>query len=159
MLSLSVTTGYAIKALMCLESGDCVPRHLSDIAQCTGVPRAYLAKILNALAQQGLVATKRGYRGGILLARNAEEISLLQIVEAVEGSQWLGECLLGMDACDILTICPTHDFWARFRREITEELRATTLASFMASRQCRRAPDKQPPPQDHPCACSQSILA
>ena len=63
MLSLSVTTGYAIKALMCLESGECVPRHISDIANCTGVPRAYLAKILSALAQQGLVQTKRGYCG------------------------------------------------------------------------------------------------
>ena len=159
MLSLSVTTGYAIKALACLESGDCVPRHISDIARCTGVPRAYLAKILSALAQQGLVQTKRGYCGGISLARPAEDISLLQIVEAVEGKEWIAECLLGMEGCDVLTTCPAHDFWARFRREITEELRATTLASFMASRQCRRAPDKQPPPQDHPCACSQSILA
>ena len=159
MISLSITTGYAIKALMCLESGDCVPRHISDIAQCTGVPRAYLAKILNALSQQGLVQTKRGYRGGISLARSAEEISLLQIVEAVEGDQWLGECLLGMDTCDILTICPTHEFWARIRREITEELRQTTLASVIASRQCRRAPDKQSPWQDHPCACSQPVLA
>jgi len=159
MISLSITTGYAIKALMCLESGDCVPRHISDIAQCTGVPRAYLAKILNALSQQGLVQTKRGYRGGISLARRAEEISLLQIVEAVEGDQWLGECLLGMDTCDILTICPTHEFWARIRREITEELRKTTLASVIASRQGRRAPAQESAPQDHLCACSQPVLA
>jgi len=159
MISLSITTGYAIKALMCLESGDCVPRHISDIAQCTGVPRAYLAKILNAVSQQGLVQTKRGYRGGISLARRAEEISLLQIVEAVEGDQWLGECLLGMETCDILTICPTHEFWARIRREITEELRKTTLASVMASRQCRRAPAKETSPPDHLCACSQPLLA
>lgn len=159
MLSLSATTGYAIKALMCLESGECVPRHSSDIAQCTGVPRAYLAKILNALAQQGLVTTKRGYRGGISLARSAEHISLLQIVEAVEGGQWLGECLLGMETCDILTICPTHDFWARIRREITEELRATTLASVMASRQCRRAQAEEFSKPDHQCACSQTLIA
>jgi len=134
MVSLSNTTGYAIKALMCLESGGCVPRHIGDIASCAGVPRAYLAKILNVLAQQGLVETKRGYRGGISLARKAEEISLLQIVEAVEGNQWLGNCLLGMDTCDIFTICPTHDFWARIRREISEELGRLTLASVIASK-------------------------
>jgi Rrf2 family protein len=159
MLSLSVTTGYAIKALMCLESGECVPRHITDVAACTSVPRAYLAKILSALAQQGLVQTKRGYRGGISLARSAEEISLLQIVEAVEGDQWLGECLLGMETCDVLTICPTHDFWARIRREITEELRKTTLASVMSSRQCRRAPDRDASSPDHLCACSQPLPA
>jgi len=159
MMSLSRTTGYAIKALTCLESGDCAPRHISDIARCTGVPRSYLAKIFSALARQGLVLTKRGYSGGISLTRPAEDIRLLQIVEAVEGDQWLGECLLGMDVCDILTFCPTHDFWVRIRQEITEELRQTTLASVIASRQCRRAPDKQSPWQDHPCACSQPILA
>jgi len=159
MISLSITTGYAIKALTCLESGDCVPRHISDIARCTGVPRAYLAKILNALSEQGLVQTKRGYSGGISLARPAEDISLLQIVEAVEGKEWIAECLLGREGCDVLTTCPTHDFWARFRREITEELRATTLAAVMASRQCRRAPAKATSSPDHLCACSQPVLA
>ena len=159
MLSLSITTGYAIQALSCLESGDCVPRHIKDIASCTGVPRPYLAKIINALSQQGLVQTKRGYNGGISLARNAEDISLLQIVAAVEGDQWLGECLLGMDTCDILTICPTHDFWTRIRREITEELRATTLAAVMASRQCRNPRVQESFPPDHLCACSQPVLA
>jgi len=154
MISLSLTTSYAIKALMCLESGECVPRHISDLARCTGVPRAYLAKILSTLAQQGLVQTKRGYRGGISLARPAEDISLLQIVEAVEGRQWLGECLLGMEGCDALTICPTHEFWARIRREITEELRNTTLTSVMASRQCRRAPAQESAPQNPLCACA-----
>jgi Rrf2 family iron-sulfur cluster assembly transcriptional regulator len=134
MISLSVTTGYAIKALTCLESGDCVPRHISDIARCTGVPRAYLAKILNALAQQGLVQTKRGYSGGISLARPAEDISLLQIVEAVEGKEWIAECLLGMDDCGRHTDCPVHDAWARIREELAAELGATSLASVMISK-------------------------
>lgn len=159
MLSLSITTGYAIQALSCLESGDCVPRHISDIARCTGVPRAYLAKVLSALSQQGLVQTKRGYRGGISLVRRADDISLLQIVEAVEGDHWLGECLLGMETCHILTICPTHDFWARIRREITETLRATTLASVMASRQCHSAQVQEPSEPDHQCARSQTLIA
>ncbi len=137
MLSLSVTTGYAIKALVCLESGACVPRHISDIARCTGVPRAYLAKIFNTLSQQGLVRTKRGYHGGISLARDAAEISLLQIVESIEGEKWLGECLLGQDDCGVHTNCPAHDFWSRIRREITDELRHTTLAALMAAKRHR----------------------
>ena len=120
---------------MCLESGDCVPRHISDIARRTGVPKAYLAKILNALSQQGLVQTKRGYRGGISLARSTEDISLLQIVEAVEGGQWLCDCLLGIEEFGAYTICPTHDFWARIRGEIAEQLRKTTLAALIA---CQR---------------------
>lgn len=158
MLSLSVTTGYAIKALMCLASENCPTRHISDIADCTGVPKAYLAKILNALSQEGLVQTKRGYRGGISLARPAEDISLLQIVEAVEGGEWFGDCLLGLEGCDVLTTCPTHDFWMRFRQEITKELRKTTLASMLASKQAGN-PRKQKSPKSRQrvqCACAQT---
>ena len=160
MLSLSVTTGYAIKALMCLESSDCVPRHISDIARCTNVPRAYLAKILNTLSQQGLVQTKRGYRGGISLGRSAEDISLLPIVEAVEGGQWLGDCLLSIEECGGHTICPTRDFWARIREEITEELRKTTLAALIA---CQRRGGLQingvSERKDSACACSHDTPA
>ncbi len=154
MISLSITTGYAIKALAYLESGDCLPRHISDIARCTSVPRAYLAKILSALALQGLVVTKRGYSGGISLARSVEDISLLQIVEAVEGKEWIAECLLGMEGCDALTICPTHDFWARIRREITEELRKTTLASVLAVKRSNgdRVQDFSEQAKQLPCA-------
>ncbi len=160
MLSLSVTTGYAIKALMCLASGDCPTRHVSDIARCTGVPRAYLAKILNALSQQGLLQTKRGYQGGISLARPAEEISLLQIVEAVEGEGWLGDCLLGMPNCGALTICPTHDFWQRTRREITEELRKTTLAAIIAAmRPALNAGGVLPRKAAATCACEHPVPA
>ena len=158
MLSLSVTTGYAIKALMCLESGDRVLRHISDLAHCSGVPGPYLAKIIAALSQRGLVSSKRGYQGGIALAREAKDISLLEIVEAVEGDQWLGECLLGMNTCDIFTICPTHDFWARIRGEITEELRKTTLASVFASKRRFLRPQDRLPVEDRTAGCSPASL-
>jgi len=161
MISLSITTGYAIKALMCLESGDCVPRHISEIARCTGVPQAYLAKIFSALAQQGLVQTKRGYSGGVSLARSAADISLLQIVEAIEGKVWIAECLLGMNACDALTICPTHDFWARIRRKIAEELRKTNLAALIASMRRGRPKTRGTQERKKPsaCGCSRTVAA
>jgi Rrf2 family transcriptional regulator, iron-sulfur cluster assembly transcription factor len=138
MLSLSQTTGYAIKALGCLNDPACHSRNTPEIARRTGVPKPYLAKIVNSLARQGLVASRRGVGGGITLARPPEEISLLQIVEAVEGKDWLGECLLGLDECSNLATCPTHDFWERIRREITQELNQITLASVIAFRRRSR---------------------
>ena len=134
MLSLSQTTGYAIKALGCLNDPACHCRKTPEIAKCAGVPKPYLAKIVNSLARQGLVTAKRGVGGGIALSRPPEGISLLQIVEAVEGKDWLGECLLGLDECSNLATCPTHDFWERIRREITQELKAITLASVIEFR-------------------------
>jgi len=108
------------------------PRHIDEIARCTGVPRPYLAKIIGRLSRAGLVATKRGYRGGVSLQCDPQDIPLLQVVEAVEGPEWLSKCLLGMEACDVLKHCPTRKFWARFRREVTNELRRTTMASVLS---------------------------
>ena len=154
MISLSITTGYAIKALSCLASGTCAPHHITDIARCSGVPKPYLAKIIHSLSRRGLVTTKRGYRGGISLEGAASNISLLEVVEAVEGHEWIGDCLLGMDACSILKSCPTRDFWARIRREITEELRKTTLASVLAAKRSNgdRVRDFSEQAKQLPCA-------
>lgn len=134
MLSLSATTGYAIKALRCLESGTCQPHHITDIARCSRVPRPYLAKIINSLSQSGLVSTKRGYRGGIALARPAVSINLLEIVIAVEGEHWMGDCLLGLADCREPNECPTIEFWSRIRKEIERELARLTLADLIESR-------------------------
>lgn len=155
MLSLSQTTGYAIKALSCLDSGDCPTHHISDIARCAGVPRPYLAKIINSLSRAGLVTTKRGYRGGVRLARAADDVSLLEVVEAVEGQDWIGDCLLGIEACSILVCCPTRDFWQRIRQEITAELRRMTLASVLALKRSKggRVQDFSAPEMQIQCAC------
>lgn len=134
MLSLTQTTGYAIKALGCLSEAAGQPRQTADIAKASGVPKPYLIKILQSLARHGLVVAKRGIGGGIALACSPEKISLLKIVEAVEGEGWLGDCLLGFDECTNFATCPTHGLWQRVRREIVQELRKTSLASVVAFR-------------------------
>lgn len=159
MLALSATTEYAIRALKCLARGDCPTKHVTDIAHCTGVPKAYLAKVLSTLSREGLVRTKRGYQGGISLARPAEDISLLRIVEAIEGKQWLAECLLGMDDCGVHTDCPAHDFWARIRREIIQQFGKISLASLATSKQDRSTRLQNSPRRERrvACACSRAI--
>ena len=144
MIGFSRTTGYAIQALSCLNDPACTCRAIADIAGCSSVPRQYLAKIGGALARAGIITAKRGVGGGISLTRPATAISLLQIVEAIEGSGWLGGCLLGIDPCACKRVCPTDVFWQRVRREITAELTGTSLAdviSFRANRSsCRKPP-------------------
>jgi Rrf2 family transcriptional regulator, iron-sulfur cluster assembly transcription factor len=134
MLSLSQTTGYAIQALGCINGLLAPARQIGVIAKCSGVPRPYLAKIIGALSRKGLVATKRGFRGGISLTRPARDISLLEIVEAVEGEQWLGNCMLGFTDCAHHFVCPTQVFWERIRGEITAMLRQTSLADLLTAR-------------------------
>ena len=128
MLSLSQTTGYAILALSCLEEGDGENWILArDIAECTGIPKPYLSKILHSLQGSGLIRAKRGYRGGFSLARPSGGINLMEIAEAVEGPSCLQGCLLGLSACTKENSCPTHAFWAEERERIRGALTSTTL--------------------------------
>jgi Rrf2 family protein len=141
MLTLSIATAHALKALRCLGGGHCPTRQIADIARCAGVPRCYLAKVMTPLARVGLITTKRGRYGGIGLARPAEAISLLEVVEAVEGPNWMGDCLLGL--CDCLGdgTCPTEALWRRIRDEIRRELARLTLADLIT---CQRTGRLEP---------------
>jgi Rrf2 family protein len=127
MFSLSQTTGYTVMALGCLEGIGGRWVLAKDVAQSTGIPLPYLSKILHALSQTGLVRSKRGYRGGFALARPADQISLLDIAEAVEGPEWLPQCLLGLTNCSKHQSCPTHQFWQEERQRIRQELGRITL--------------------------------
>jgi len=139
MLGLSHTTTYAIKALACLDHPNCANRHIRDIALCTGIPRSYLAKVFNALSRRGLIKAKRGYKGGISLARPASQITLLQIIEAIEGPDWISPCLLAGEKCPPGFRCPTKAFWDKFKRDLVRLLEKTTLERIIAVRRAMEA--------------------
>ncbi len=130
MFSLSQTTGYAILALACVKGPKGQPVLVRDVSDATGITKPYLAKIVHALAAKGLVETKRGYKGGILLTRPPEEISLYEVAEAVEGTQWLDRCLLGHAGCSDSRACPLHAFWRPIQDEIRRQLKEMTLAQI-----------------------------
>lgn len=132
MLSLSQTTGYAVRALGCLS--DLREGHLMarEIADCTGVPLPYLSKVLNALVHAGLVQAKRGYRGGFCLAGPVQDLSLKRVADAVEGPDWGSACLLGLEDCSDADPCPAHAIWSGMRRQIQAELEQLTVADMAA---------------------------
>ncbi len=144
MLSLSQTTGYAIKAKSFLEAPGGTPKLMRDVARLASVPGPYLAKRMQDLVRARLVLTKRGHSGGLLLARPPEEISLLEISEAVENRTWLDGCLLGLEQCSDKRACPTHAFWTKTRARIELTLRQTTLAEVAKFEKNWLA---QPPPK------------
>ena len=128
MMCLSQTSGYAVHALSCLHHQHGHTSFVRDIAKQTGIPKPYLAKIINSLNHHGLVYAKRGYRGGIALARPPEQISLLQVVEAIEGRHWIADCMWGIEDCVARNICPTHKGWQKVRKQIKDMLRSASLA-------------------------------
>lgn len=130
MLTLSPAAEYAVRALeVVARDADARPVTLNEVCQRSGVGRDYLAKILGALAKQGLVQAVRGKRGGYRLGRPAEEVSLLAIIEAAEGPIALNFCQHDPPQCD-REGCPAGAAWADIQDYMRSRLGEVTLAEL-----------------------------
>ena len=114
---------------------------LAEIAERDGLPLAYLEHLVARLRKAGLIDSRRGARGGYLLARPAKDITMAEVVEALEGSIAPIECISvganGELVCaresDIAHVCPTKLLWTRVRGSIVSTLTQTTLADLLVS--------------------------
>ncbi len=103
MLRLSQAGDYAMRGVMHMVSSPEKSIFLvREVAESCGVPRAFLAKIFQTLARAGVLKSHQGSGGGFSLARPAEEISLLEVIETIEGKILLHECVLkeNRDLCE-----------------------------------------------------------
>jgi Rrf2 family protein len=105
----------------------------ADLSRRTGVPLAYLTKIIQALARQGLVRTRRGTQGGVTLLPRPQAISLRRVIEAVEGPIRLNRCLVRPGLCDRTPTCAVHPVWIRIQALVTRELDAVRVADLAAA--------------------------
>jgi Rrf2 family protein len=127
---LSSTSKYALRVLVALV-GNADHRFVSgaDLAAATGVPPNYLAKVLRALGQAGLVDAIRGRGGGYRLARNPLEIRLIDVVEIFEGPRTHPACLLGIHAdCSDDHPCSAHEVFRDVRARYVAFLEDTSIA-------------------------------
>ena len=97
------------------------PQSLQNIASI-GVPKQYLEQLLGSLRRGGLVNTVRGAQGGYQLAKAPKEISLLEIIDAMEGPIELSECAVDENSCDRSGTCPIRPVWQRVTNIINQEL-------------------------------------
>jgi len=148
MFPLSLTTGYAVLALNCMNAPGGDPVQVASVATATGLPGPFLSKIVNRLATQGLVKTRRGRSGGVVLARPADQISLREIVEAVEGEGWDKGCFLGLRKCGVPEgYCPFHEFWLEEIERFRTKLNSVTLANLECFNPTKPCGDKPRGPE------------
>ena len=133
MLSFSRTTCYAILALGCIGCWKGQRVLSGQIHKCSGIPMPYLRKTLFALGRSGLIQAKRGYQGGFVLSRPPEEITLLDVVHAVEHDESRSPCVLGLAGCSDATPCPLRGFWKGISAQVEAELRSITIAQAAES--------------------------
>ncbi len=138
---------YAISAMVYLARLS-LDRRVSTatIAEAEGIPLPFLTKVISRLATAGLVSTSRGMGGGVSLARSPEEITLLQVIEAVDGPILLSRCLLRPGTCELEPCCAAHDVWADIQSRFVQGLDAVTMREL-----ARRQAEKQVIAQNLPC--------
>jgi Rrf2 family protein len=101
-----------------------------ELAEQCRIPVHFLGKICHRLTRGGILASYKGPNGGVALARPAEEIRLLQVVEAMDGLDGFGRCVLGLDACDDTLPCPLHATWCVIKLRMLDMLSGATLSDL-----------------------------
>jgi Rrf2 family protein len=94
----------------------------AQVARVQGISPTFLGKIVQSLARAGILATRRGVGGGIWLARPAERITLLQVIEAVEGPLCINDCLQTPPDCDHIHECPAYPYLSAAQQQLRETL-------------------------------------
>ena len=123
---------YAIRAVLYLSQlGSSQRAATSTVAQKQRIPPSFLAKIISQLSIAGLLHTSRGARGGVMLAREPREISLLDVVEAIDGPILLNECVSESSDCEAKDDCAMNAVWNEAQEALVKRLKGTTFDSFV----------------------------
>jgi len=127
---------YAIRAFVYLAD---VPEGkyamVKNIARECDIPTHFLAKILQQLARKGFLRSSKGPTGGFTLRRDAEDINLLELVDAIDGLSEYQRCPGGMAECNDEAQCGMHDAWKELRGRILDYLEDTSIADVARAQQ------------------------
>jgi Rrf2 family protein len=123
---------YAVRAVLYLtQLGANERAATSTVAEEQHIPPSFLAKIISQLSIAGLLHTSRGARGGVTLAREPQDISLLEVIEAIDGPIQLNECVGDDNQCSFDEECPLRPVWSEAQNDLVTRLKKTNFAQLM----------------------------
>lgn len=133
-MQLTRTADYGVRVMTHLATLPPATRvTVADLAQESNASPAFIGKILQRLVGARLLVSHRGYEGGFELARPASDISLLDIVSALEGPLCLNECLPGGSGCERSAWCGAHEVWERAQTALAIVLASESLERLAAT--------------------------
>ena len=127
----SQTVEYALRAIVILCDEAPRPRTSEQIAQVTLVPQAYLPKVMQSLIRAGLVKSQRGPKGGFSLTKAPEQLTVLEVINAVDPIMRIHDCPLGITGHEGL-LCPLHRRLDKTLEMVEDVFRQTTLAMILS---------------------------
>jgi Rrf2 family protein len=110
---------------------------ISELSEKWEIPDKYLRKIIPQLAKAGLIYSRRGMGGGVILARPSKNISFLEVVEAVEGKIFLSKCLMSPDMCEKSPWCSANRVWHEAQESMKKVLASKNLEELAISNEIR----------------------
>lgn len=116
-------TDYAIRCVYYLSGKKGGVTMVDEISKEMNIPKSFLAKILQRLGKVSLVKSFRGVKGGFILARAPKEISLLEVIEAVQGPVAMNICAIDEALCERSSSCAIHPVWVEIRKQVEQILK------------------------------------
>lgn len=120
---------YAISAIIAIskhaEDGAVSASYLSKSLNC---PTAYLSQVLAKLKEPGILKSQRGLNGGVYLAKSVDQVTMMDVIAAIDGTEFFDKCFMGIEGCGHIEPCPFHEFWSVERKKIEKWLHETTFA-------------------------------
>jgi Rrf2 family protein len=132
-MQLTRAADYAVRVMIHLSSltpGTRLPLH--TLAQAVNVPESFLSKVLQSLTRAGLIASRRGTDGGFTLHAGTNAVSMLDVIQAIDGPIQLNVCLAPDASCSRSGNCPAHPVWARAQEALVSVLAEAKLSDMGA---------------------------
>jgi len=130
-MKLSRRTDYALRAMSYLAlRGNNGPCSIAEISQAESIPREFSAKVLKELCRAGFIRSRLGPRGGYRLIKSPDELTVLEIIEALDGPLSISDCLDDPEFCGRCGVCRMHNLFEKVNREMKHILGSATLADI-----------------------------
>ena len=103
---------------------------IREMSDRLGISFHFLAKILQTLVKAKLLNSQKGRGGGFALAKPADQMTLLNVVETIDGPDITTRCMIGLPGCSDDNPCPLHEYWGQIRAEIVQMLKGNSIADL-----------------------------
>lgn len=131
MFKVTRKADFAIRGMLHLGAHPDGKASLDEIAEAEAIPKPFLAKILQALSKKNLIRSSKGPSGGFMLLRSLDKVTLLDVIEAVEGEISLNRCLVEGNGCSRNNYCAAHTVWMECQEKLITTLKGYTIESLV----------------------------
>lgn len=127
-------TDYAIRCVLYLAEHPNEVKVVNEIARSKSIPKVFLAKILQKLSKAGIVRSYKGVKGGFELAKRPKDITLLDVIEAIDGPVAMNICAIDKRLCNMSNQCSVHPVWVQLRQDTERKLRKYSIDRLINKR-------------------------